>query len=67
MSCPAISGIIALILSWYKQHPEYGFVINQKNITKMLFDLGGPYGEHIIKAGVYNIGVPKFANMIWNK
>jgi subtilisin family serine protease len=67
MACPAISGIIALLISWYKQHPEFNFVINQANITKLLFELGGPTGEHIIKTGVYNIGVPKFTNMIWTK
>jgi subtilisin family serine protease len=67
MACPAISGVIALIISWYKKNKDLNFVINQENITKLLFDLGGPTGQHIIEAGVYNIGIPKFANMIWKK
>ena len=65
MACPCITGMLALIISRYKANPQLNFAINQKNITKLLFDLGGPEGQHIIQAGLYDIGVPKFANMIW--
>jgi subtilisin family serine protease len=62
MACPCISGIIALIVSWYKKNPDPSFTINAASITKLLFDLGGDEGQHIIEAGSYDIGVPKFCN-----
>ena len=59
MACPCISGIIALILSWYKKHPELNFVIDTPSMIKLLFNLGG---SNIISTNEYNIGVPKFCN-----
>lgn len=65
MACPCISGVVALIVSWYKKHPELNFEINQQNITKLLHSLGDDSGQNIIQAGQYNIGVPKFCNFNW--
>lgn len=59
MACPCISGIIALIIGWYKKHPELNFQIDTPNMIKLLFNLGG---SNIISTGDFNIGVPKFCN-----
>lgn len=68
MACPCITGIVALIVSWYKEHPDPNFKINQETITKLLFDLSGPEGTHLIQAGQYDIGVPKMYNFHgWDK
>jgi subtilisin family serine protease len=62
MACPTISGIIALIISWYKKNPDPNFQINFTNMIKLMYDLGGPEGDHIVQQGSYNIGVPKLQN-----
>jgi len=62
MACPTISGVIALIVSWYKRNPDPNFQINYVNMIKLLYDLGGPEGDHIVQQGSYNIGVPKLEN-----
>jgi subtilisin family serine protease len=59
MACPCISGMIALILSWYKLNPSPNFVKDYKNMIKLLYELGE---SSIIQTNEYNIGVPKFAN-----
>jgi hypothetical protein len=59
MACPCISGMIALILSWYKLNPDPSFIKDYKNMIKLLYDLGE---SSIIQTNEYNIGVPKFAN-----
>jgi subtilisin family serine protease len=59
MACPCISGMIALILSWYKLNPDPSFIKDYKNMIKLLYDLGE---ASIIQTNEYNIGVPKFAN-----
>lgn len=62
MACPCISGIVALMISWYKSNPDTNFAINYQNMIKLLQQLGGPEGSHIVQAGQYDIGVPKFMN-----
>jgi hypothetical protein len=59
MACPCISGMISLILSWYKTNPNPDFVKDYKNMIKILYELGE---SNIIQTNDYNIGVPKFAN-----
>ncbi len=59
MACPCISGMIALILSWYKLNPDPSFIKDYKSMIKLLYDLGE---SSIIQTNEYNIGVPKFAN-----
>ena len=59
MACPCISGMIALILSWYKLNPDPSFIKDYKNMIKLLYTLGE---SSIIQTNEYNIGVPKFAN-----
>jgi len=59
MACPCISGVIALILAWYKLNPDPSFIKDYKNMIKLLYELGE---SSIIHENSYNIGVPKFAN-----
>jgi subtilisin family serine protease len=59
MACPCISGMVALILSWYKLNPDPNFVKDYKNMIRLLYELGE---STIIQTNEYNIGVPKFAN-----
>jgi subtilisin family serine protease len=59
MACPCISGMVSLILSWYKQNPDPTFIKDYKNMIKLLYGLGE---SSIIQTNEYNIGVPKFAN-----
>lgn len=59
MACPCISGMVSLILSWYKTNPNPDFVKDYKNMIKILYELGE---SNIIQTNDYNIGVPKFAN-----
>ena len=59
MACPCISGMIALILSWYKANPDPLFVKHYQYLIKLLYELGE---SNIISVGNTNIGVPKFAN-----
>jgi subtilisin family serine protease len=66
MACPAITGIISLIISWMKAHGKQND-INVKNMIKILQELGGDEGQHIVQVGLYDIGVPKFCNFTdWN-
>jgi subtilisin family serine protease len=62
MATPCITGIIALLLSWYKAHPDPSFVVNYSNIIKLLYGLGDEEGNNILKTGEYSIGVPKLHN-----
>jgi len=64
MACPMISGVVALIVSYLKSQNKKE-EINYKNIIKILQQMGGPSGEHIVQAGSYDIGVPKFCNYNW--
>lgn len=64
MACPCISGMVAIIVSWLKSQGKKER-INYKNIIQILQSMGGPEGQHIISAGQYDIGVPKFANWNW--
>ena len=61
MACPAITGIISLIISWMKAAGKQSD-INVKNMIKILQELGGDEGQHIVQVGLYDIGVPKFCN-----
>jgi len=66
MACPAISGVVALIVSWLKANNKKE-LCNVKSMIKILQALGGDEGKHIIKAGQYDFGVPKFCNFTdWN-
>jgi subtilisin family serine protease len=65
MACPMISGIISLIVSNLKAENKKE-EINYKNIIKILQQMGGDEGEHIIQAGSFDVGVPKFCNYNWD-
>lgn len=62
MACPCISGIVALIVGWFKKNPHPNYNIDTPSIIRLLFELGGDSGEDIIVAEGFNIGVPKFCN-----
>ena len=61
MACPAIAGMIALIVSWMKTENQQK-EINYKQMIKLLQQLGG---DSLINMGSYNIAVPKFCNYTW--
>lgn len=61
MACPCITGMIALIISWFKNTGKLD-QINHANILKILQELGGDEGKHIVDVGNYDIGVPNFCN-----
>lgn len=63
MACPAITGIVALIISWMKKEGRQS-EISYKTILKTLYELGE---KNIINMGTYSFGVPKFCNYNWNK
>lgn len=65
MACPAITGVVALMISWMKLTGKTD-QINTKNIIKILQELGDSTGNNITQIGDYNIGVPKFCNYDWN-
>jgi subtilisin family serine protease len=59
MATPAISGIIALIISMARQK-DPSFKPDYQNILKALYQLGE---ANIINMGSYSIGTPKFCNL----
>lgn len=65
MAAPCISGMIALIVSWYKQNPDPNFAVNYINMIKLMYDLGE---SNIIQNDNCKIGVPKLHNFNpWKK
>lgn len=59
MAAPCISGMIALIISWYKQNPDPNFKIHYINMIKLMYELGE---SNIIHSENCKIGVPKLHN-----
>lgn len=61
MACPCMTGMVALILAYHKQHTP-NFRPTYLDMLKTLYHLGE---QNIINLGSYNVGVPKLFNYNW--
>jgi subtilisin len=68
-ACPFIAGICALMMSWTRKNPNLKPICDYKDMLQRLDDVSSLESQNIVigRSGDWGFGVPKFANMNFDK